>query len=90
MSYTEQNDDEGLDDSEMPDDSDVPNDDDSVDTVPCPYCRKPIFEQAEVCPHCGSYISMEDAPSRKPLWIVISTVVILAAIGLFWIWRRIY
>ena len=34
------------------------------DTVPCPYCRAPIHEDAERCPKCENYISREDAPSR--------------------------
>ncbi len=37
-------------------------DDDGPATVPCPYCRADILEDAEQCPKCGEYISQEDAP----------------------------
>ncbi len=41
-------------------------------TVPCPYCRQEIHEDAQRCPHCERYISDEDAPTAaKPGWIVI-------------------
>ena len=45
---------------------------DEDDTVPCPYCRRPIPEDTPRCPYCENYISSEDAPDApKPLWIVI-------------------
>lgn len=72
------------DDRELPDEADMDQDDDIGDTRPCPYCGKPISELAEVCPHCRSYISLEDAPSRKPLWIIIGVVVCLVIILLVW------
>ncbi len=44
--------------------------DDEIPTVPCPYCKAEILEDAERCPRCENYISAEDAPtSGKPLWI---------------------
>jgi hypothetical protein len=53
-------------------------DDDSEPTVPCPYCRREIHEDAQRCPYCERYISDEDAPpSRKPVWIVIGVLVCL-------------
>ena len=59
-------------------------DDDEVDTVPCPYCRRPIYEDAERCPYCDRYISEEDVPStRKPWWIVLGVVLCLL---IFWMW----
>lgn len=87
MSYEDEEDDD-LDEREEPEDSDV-DDSDSVDTVRCPYCRKPIYEQAEVCPHCDRYISREDAPpDRKPLWIVLTVLACLAAILVGWVLKR--
>ena len=62
-----------------------PEDDDISKTEPCPYCGKPLSELAEVCPHCHSYISSEDAPSHKPLWHIIGVVVCLLIIVLFWV-----
>jgi hypothetical protein len=75
------------DDPEFPDDADMDQDnaDEIADTVPCPYCGKVLYEQAELCPHCHSYISQEDAPSHKPLWILIGVVVCLVIVLLFWV-----
>jgi len=72
----------GLRDSEGPDASDVDDGDDD-ETVPCPYCRKPVYEQAELCPHCGSFISSEDAPRRHPWWIWAGVAVCLIVVVLW-------
>lgn len=81
-------DDDDLDDRELPDESDMDDDDggDSVDTEPCPFCGKPIYEQAQVCPHCGNYICIEDVrSSRKPLWFIIGAIVAIAVVVLVWV-----
>jgi hypothetical protein len=81
-----QDDDEDDDHPELedgaPPDADV-DDDESSETESCPHCGKPVYEQADACPHCRNYISRDDSPSRKPLWIIIGTIVTLAAI---WYW----
>src|SRR5438105_15912977 len=65
---------------------DGPPDDD--DTIPCPYCRRPIHEDAQRCPYCEHYISQEDAPpSQKPPWILLGILVCLAMVVL-WILNR--
>jgi predicted nucleic acid-binding Zn ribbon protein len=47
-------------------------------TIPCPYCRRPIYEDSQRCPHCGNYISEEDAPAaRKPWWIIVGALLVL-------------
>jgi len=47
-------------------------------TEPCPYCRRPIYDDAPRCPHCGNYLSDEDAPSSaKPWWIYLGAVLVL-------------
>ena len=33
-------------------DEEYPDDDDDSATVPCPYCKREIHEDAERCPHC--------------------------------------
>lgn len=66
---------------------DEPDDEDD-DTVPCPYCGKPVYEDAERCPNCERYISGEDAPPvRKPLWIVVGAVAALVVVYM-WITRN--
>jgi len=55
-----------------------PDEDDESATVPCPYCKRQVHEDAQRCPHCERYISEEDAPAaRKPWWIVVGVVVCL-------------
>ena len=47
-------------------------------TVPCPYCRRPIYEDSPHCPYCGNYIVEEDTiPARKPWWIILGTLLVL-------------
>jgi hypothetical protein len=76
--------DETRDDDEwQPDDNDEESDGDEP-TIPCPYCRREVFEDSPRCPHCGQYISAEDAPpERKPWWIIIGVLLCFAAI---WVW----
>jgi hypothetical protein len=67
-------------DDENEEDDDILSDDGSDDdyTIPCPYCKRPIHEDAQRCPYCEHYIFEEDAPpARKPWWIVIGAVVCL-------------
>jgi uncharacterized OB-fold protein len=66
---------------EGPDSSDLDEDDDDndVDTVPCPHCGKPVYEQGQRCPHCGRYFSQDAAVSRKAWWLIITAVVLAAA-----------
>ena len=65
--------DDDLDDREFPDepDDDEPDDD---ETIPCPHCLAPVYEDAERCPRCGQYRSREDAPRRHPWWLVIGVL----------------
>ena len=65
-------------------DEDEPSwdEDDNDDyTVPCPWCKRPIHEDAQRCPYCEHYISEEDRPpQRKPWWIVVGVIVCLYAL----------
>lgn len=78
---------DGDDEGWTPDDEDeewVPDQEDDDDTVECPHCHEPVFDQAERCPHCGWYISEEDAPPRRwPAWVVIGFVLALG-IAILW------
>lgn len=54
--------------------------DDEADTIPCPFCRREIYEDAERCPYCDKYISDEDAPhARKPWWLILGVIACLYA-----------
>jgi hypothetical protein len=55
----------------------VDDDDDDEPTIPCPHCRREIHEDAQRCPYCEQYISSEDAPVRKPWWLVLGVGVCL-------------
>ena len=66
------------------DESDNEVNGDDEPTIPCPYCRREMFEDSARCPHCGQYISAEDSPpGRKPWWIIVGVLLCLAAI---WVW----
>jgi RNA polymerase subunit RPABC4/transcription elongation factor Spt4 len=72
-------DEDDFDDRELPDPSDMDQDDYTVMSR-CPNCKKMIDEQSEVCPRCGYFISVEDAPQKSSLWIVILIVLTLLTI----------
>ena len=58
--------------------------DDDDDTMPCPYCKRPIYEDAPRCPYCEHYLSDEDAPPvRKPWWIIAGALICLLVIYLW-------
>jgi predicted nucleic acid-binding Zn ribbon protein len=87
-SHEEEGDDWG--DAADPDESDMDEDDDDGPAlVECPYCGSEILEDIAQCPRCGNFISKEDAPRRKPAWIVVGAVVLIVAIVVGWVlWGR--
>lgn len=52
-------------------------DEDGDETDDCPYCGASIYDDAEQCPACGQYLSQEDAPRRKPWWVIVGALVCL-------------
>lgn len=61
------------------------SDDDGEATLPCPYCRREIHDEAVQCPYCGNYLSEEDVPVRwKPWWIILGAALCLLVVG-FWL-----
>ena len=56
-----------VEDLENPDESDM-DDGDDPELIPCPFCREPISEEAEVCPHCRNPIEL--VPSAVPEEVV--------------------
>jgi hypothetical protein len=65
-------------------DEDWGDDPDEDTTMPCPHCREPVYDDAELCPNCGRYLSREDVPYRKPWWVVLGVVACLAMVT-WWI-----
>ncbi len=63
-------DDENPDADDQDDDFDA-DDDEETSVVPCPSCGADVYEEADRCPHCGSFIDPTAAPRRdKPGWWV--------------------
>jgi predicted nucleic acid-binding Zn ribbon protein len=75
-------DENSFDDVELPEE-DMDTDNAGEDTHPCPYCREPIYEDAVRCPHCGNYLSREDAPLRRPVWMIVGALICLV-IAVLW------
>ena len=49
----------------------------------CPTCGASIYDQIEMCPHCGHAFVDADTTSQKPLWWTIAfTVVVIAFLWL--------
>ena len=68
-------------DTLMRPDDEFAADEDEEPTVPCPYCRREIHEDAQRCPYCENYLSAEDAPpTRKSWWIIIGAALCLFAV----------
>ncbi len=67
----------------MSDEYDSWSDDVDSSTISCPECSAEIYDDVELCPHCGFYL--EDAPSRPlnemPRWfLVLGLLGVLAVI----------
>jgi|688.fasta_scaffold48932_6 hypothetical protein len=73
------------DDDAWDDDDEAPDDDsDAEPTVPCPYCREEILEEAPRCPACGNFISAEDhAGPGKPAWVIVTALICLG-MAIWW------
>lgn len=57
-------------DWELPE-PDEDDDDDSVETVACPSCGRQIYEEAEQCPYCHTYVTHSTSVlAGKPIWFV--------------------
>jgi hypothetical protein len=78
-------DDDDLEDSELPEPDTDDGPEDAVDTVPCPFCKTAVYDEAEWCPHCRNYLFYDGtAASAKPWWVVGGVIVCLLVV-LYWI-----
>lgn len=65
------------------DDPDFGGDDDESDTIPCPECGTPVYEQADYCPACGTAIVPDgQRPSRKA-WLVAGVLMMAVLAGAY-------
>ena len=68
-------------DFESNDEDDLP-DDESAELLPCPECGADVYEDAEQCPICGTYL-IDDSnvwTGRSTWWIVLGLLGIIAVI----------
>lgn len=69
------------DDIDADDESDFPVSDDDYLSFPCASCGEMVFEDAELCPHCGEFFSRSTHPlSDKPQWYVWLAVLGIVAV----------
>jgi len=63
-------------------DDDHLDDDDSAELLPCPDCGESIYEEAERCPYCGSYVVHSTGPwqGKTWWWIAIGAAGVVAVI----------
>lgn len=77
----------------MPDGDPLPQDIErfSSDRAICPECGAEVWDQADVCPSCYSYISGE-VSGRNPVerwwrrqWMVLVVIALIVAMGLMYV-----
>ncbi|MEX0937150.1 MAG: zinc ribbon domain-containing protein [Pirellulales bacterium] len=54
----------------------------AADTLPCPECGEEIYEEAERCPYCGTYVIFHSSvwAGRSTAWIVLGLVGVVAVV----------
>lgn len=68
-------------DDNDPDEYDYETGDDESETVPCPSCGEPIYEDSEHCPYCGEYVTFStSAWEGRPLWWIVQGLIGVAAV----------
>lgn len=73
-------DDDSLDEDPLLQDQDFDDAyDDEPDQDPCPFCGRPLYHDAAVCPGCGNFIDADQRTAPKPSWIVIATILAIVA-----------
>jgi hypothetical protein len=64
-----------------------PGHEDAVDTVPCPFCKARVYDNAEWCPHCRNYLFYEGQPAGTKPWWLVGGVAVSLLVVLYWILR---
>jgi predicted nucleic acid-binding Zn ribbon protein len=83
----EEDESDDFDEREFPEDDEADWNMDPADEK-CPQCGGDITEDTVRCPHCGNYVSAEESPARRrPLWMAIGIILIVAALVAFFIMR---
>ncbi len=85
---SDRDDDDSVDEDPLEADQDSSNADDVEPTLPCPFCKKPIHEDADVCPRCGNFVGGYDAPRPRVPPLVWIGVVLAGLCILTWILLR--
>ena len=84
MPYRDDRDD--LEDVEWPEPEETGELDSESDLMPCPFCRKSVYDDAEQCPHCGNYMFSDEPESyRKPWWLLVGVGLSLLVV-IYWLW----
>ncbi|MEM8734248.1 MAG: hypothetical protein AAGG44_08500 [Planctomycetota bacterium] len=75
--------DEDFGDEEWDDSADEGWDDDETSTVPCPFCKREIYEEAIRCPYCDQYVEGLSSPKpSQPTWVLWTAVLLLVLFAL--------
>jgi len=71
--------DDELDSDEFSEEND---DNDTTETIACPQCGEQVYEDAEQCPYCGTYLTSQTSPwvGRSFWWIALALLGIVATI----------
>lgn len=77
--------DDSVDEDPLESDQDPENDEDAAERIPCPFCKKPVHEDADICPRCGNFIGGEDAPRRRVPPFVWIGVILAGLCVLTWV-----
>ena len=57
-----------------------PPDDAESETLPCPACGQPVYEDVDRCPYCGDWIMPLRHASGHPVWGRVVGVVVVVAL----------
>lgn len=49
--------------------------------ITCPNCKRSIYDQSELCPHCGEAI--ERPKASVPVWAIVTAVVVVGVLVVF-------